>query len=284
MKCAGCVLNKVIGMQKKALVVDNDYFFVEFLSELLEKRGYQVAKAHNGKDGIEILSQGPITIVFADLVLPKVDGKQFFSFIRSKYNGNRFPIVAISGTMIEHMSALDEIGADYFIAKGPIDQLTVKLNEFMAEFETHPFFPPTDKKVVATGNVFPRRDAMELLNSLRFHQAVIEAAGVGIITVDNDTRIIHANSTALELVGKKSVDVINCPITDLFTNGEQDMLSESLNRVKHARRASKVSFCQTFLSGVIGATVSPIEIGGQIMGWVVVLESSVHTDGYASAM
>jgi len=47
-------------MQKKALVVDNDFFFVEFLSELLTKRGYQVLKAYNGKEGIaklEIISR-----------------------------------------------------------------------------------------------------------------------------------------------------------------------------------------------------------------------------------
>ena len=39
-------------MQKKALVVDSDFFFVEFLSELLVKRGYQVIKAYDGKEAI----------------------------------------------------------------------------------------------------------------------------------------------------------------------------------------------------------------------------------------
>jgi CheY-like chemotaxis protein len=36
-------------MQKTALVVDNDFFFVEFLGELLEKKGYKVIKAYDGK-------------------------------------------------------------------------------------------------------------------------------------------------------------------------------------------------------------------------------------------
>jgi CheY-like chemotaxis protein len=178
-------------MQKKVLVVDSDYFFVEFLTELLNKRGYEVLKAYNGKQGIALLEDDTVDIIFADLVLPKVDG-----------NGNPFPMVALSGTMIEQLGSLNEIGADYFIAKGPIDQLTIKLNEFMAEIETQPFSPPTDKKVLATGNVYPRRDAMELLNSLQFHQAVIECAAVGIIIVDSDTRIINANRTALEIIGK----------------------------------------------------------------------------------
>jgi CheY-like chemotaxis protein len=165
-------------MQKKALVVDNDFFFVEFLSELLAKRGYQVIKAYNGKEGIAKLENDSVDILFADLILRKVDGRQFFKFIRNKYNGNLCPIVALSGSMIEQLGSLDEIGADYFIAKGPIDQLAQKLNEFMAEIETQSALPPSEKKVLAAGNVYPRRDAMELMDSLLFHQAVINSAPV----------------------------------------------------------------------------------------------------------
>ena len=60
-------------MDKKVLVVDSDYFFVEFLTELLNKRGYEVLKAYNGKEGIALLEDMAVDIVFADLVLPKVD-------------------------------------------------------------------------------------------------------------------------------------------------------------------------------------------------------------------
>ena len=114
-------------MQKKALVVDNDYFFVEFLSDLLEKRGYRVFKAYNGKQGIAELEDKTVDILFSDLILQKVDGRQFFKFIRDKYNGNHFPLVALSGSMIEQLGSLHEIGADYYIAKGPIDKLALKL-------------------------------------------------------------------------------------------------------------------------------------------------------------
>jgi len=52
-KCAGFVLIEgVKQMSKRALVVDNDFFFVEFLTELLEKRGYEVIKAYDGKEGV----------------------------------------------------------------------------------------------------------------------------------------------------------------------------------------------------------------------------------------
>ena len=262
-------------MHKKVLVVDSDYFFVEFLTELLTKRGYAVLKAYNGKQGIALLEDDTVDIIFADLVLPKVDGPQFFKFIRHKYNGNPFPMVALSGTMIEQLGSLNEIGADYFIAKGPIDQLTIKLNEFMAEIETQPFSPPVDKKILATGNVYPRRDAMELLNSLQFHQAVIECAAVGIIIVDSDTRIINANRTALEIIGKQSVETLNCPVADLFVNGERAELIEGLKLVQRQADQKKYSFYANFDSQIIATLISPIELNSNTVGWVVVLQHAL---------
>ncbi len=259
-------------MQKKVLVVDSDFFFVEFLSELLEKRGYQVLKAYNGKEGIAKLENESVDILFADLVLPKVNGWRFFKLIRTKYSGNHFPMVALSGTMIEQLGSLQEIGADYFIAKGPTDKLTVKLNEFMAEMEIRPFVPSVDKKILAASDIFPRRDAMELLNSLLFHQAVIDCAAVGIIIVDDDTRIINANVTALEIIGKSSVDVINCPVADLFVDGERAEIVDGLKRVMRQKELKKVSFYATFHSQAIGTVVSSIEIKDNVVGWVVVLE------------
>lgn len=262
-------------MQKKVLVVDSDYFFVEFLTELLTGRGYEVLKAYNGKEGIARLEDNAVDILFADLILPKLDGRQFFKFIRNKYIGNEFPMVALSGTMIEQIGELNEIGADYFIAKGPIDQLTIKLNEFLAEIETHPFSPPIDKKILATGNVFPRRDAMELLNSLQFHQAVIESAGAGIIIVDHDTRIINANRLALEIIGKQSIEVLNRPVADFFLNGERSELIEGLKLVKRQVDHQNYSFYATFNSRVIATRISSIQLNSESVGWVVVLQTAV---------
>jgi len=265
-------------MQKKVLVVDSDFFFVEFLSELLVKRGYQVVKAYNGKEGIAKLEHDTVDILFADLILPKVDGRRFFNFIRHKYNGNPFPMVALSGSMIEQLGSLDEIGADYYIAKGPIDQLAIKLNEFMAEMETQSPIPPADKKVLATGNVYPRRDAMELMNSLLFHQAVIDSVAVGIIIVDDDTRILNANRAALEIIGTSSVDVLNRPVADLFSAEERAELINGLKLVKRQRELKKFSFYATHRSRVVGTSISTINLKDTVAGWVVVLEPVWQTD------
>ncbi len=265
-------------MLKKALVIDNDYFFVEFLSELLSKRGYQVVKAYSGKEGIAKLEDEAVDIIFVDLVLPKVDGRQFIKFVRSKFNGNPFPVVAVSGTMIEQLGSLDEIGADYYIAKGPTDQLAVKINEFMAEIETQSFAPPAEKEVLATGNVYPRRDAMELMNSLLFHQAVIESTAVGIITVDDDTRILNANQAALEIVGICLIDAIGRPISELFGTEDQAELINGLKSVKRQSEKKKYTFIASHRSQLVGVSISAININDKLIGWVVVMAPAWQDD------
>jgi PleD family two-component response regulator len=81
---------------QKALVVDSD-FFSSVSAGLLEKRGYQVRKAYDGKQGIAGLDDGP-DILFADLVMPKVTGTRFLSRAR-KFNGTVPPSWPFPGTL-----------------------------------------------------------------------------------------------------------------------------------------------------------------------------------------
>jgi len=261
-------------MSKKALVVDADYFFVEFVGELLEKRGYSVTKAYDGKDGISKLRDNPHDIMFVDLVMPKVDGSQFIDFVRRKYGPNHFPIVALSGVMVEQLGAIGEIGADYYMAKGPIDKLTVQLNEFMAEFETHPEFPPREMKIRETGGVYPRRDAVELLKSLKFHQAIIESLGVGIIVVDTDTRILNANSLAFEILAKSPTQVLNSSVVDIFPASAKAKLGDALKQVIQLPAKTKIGFHTDFNDRAITTTVSAILLSESKAGWVLVLEDT----------
>ena len=258
-------------MSKKALVVDADYFFVEFVGELLEKRGYAVTKAYDGKDGISKLPDNPHDIIFVDLVMPKIDGSKFIDFVRRKYGSNHFPIVALSGVMVEQLGAIGEIGADYYMAKGPIDELAVQLNQFMAEIETQTEFSPGEMKIMKTGGVYPRRDAVELLQILKFHQAVIENMGVGVFVVDTDARIVNVNAVAFEIVGRSPTEVLNRPVLNLFPASAKPKLGEALKQVSQLPERTKISFLTEFQQRPIRTTVSAILLSEDKVGWVLVL-------------
>jgi PAS domain S-box-containing protein len=264
-------------MSKTALLVDADYFFVEFLSELLTKRGYAVTKAYDGKDGISKLQDRPHDIMFVDLVMPKVDGGQFIDFVRLKYGPNHFPIVALSGVIVEQLDSLEEIGADYYIAKGPIDKLTVQLNGLMAEIETQPQSPPNQIKIMKTGGVYPRRDAVGLLNALKFHQAVIESLAVGVVVVDVDARIVSVNPVAGEILAKSPSEVLNHPVLDIFPPEATPKLAGALKQVAQLPGKTKMSFLSDFNNRAIRTSISVLSQSAGNAGWVLVLEDTARS-------
>ena len=259
-------------MSRKVLVVDHDYFFLEFLSELLEKRGYLVTKAYDGKQGFAKLGETPFDIIFTDLLIPKVDVRQFIRFIRMTYPDYHLPVVALSGVVMEQLAVLDKIGADYYIPKGPIGPLAVQINEFITEIETQPVFPSTAKKLFKNGNILPRREAVELVTSLQFHRAIIENLGVGVIILDKDTRVLNVNSTALDILGKSAVEILNRPVSDLFPGLAKAELKEALRQVIREPERKKVAFYTTFNYHITRTIVSSILFENTKAGWVVALE------------
>jgi PAS domain S-box-containing protein len=178
----------------------------------------------------------------------------------------------LSGTVIEQMESLDAIGADYFIAKGPMDKLAVQLNEFITEMEDRPALPPAEKKILQTGNVFPRRDAMELLEELEFQQAVVDCLGVGVIIIDTDTRIMNANSAALDALGKSLFEVLNCPILKLLPPSRSSEMLAALKRTSREPDVTHSAFMVNWNGRMLRAVVSALRLTRSPAGWVVVLE------------
>ncbi len=122
-------------MSKIGMVIDNDFFFVEFLGEALEKRGYKVIKGYDGKEAITKLKEGPVDVLFLDVIMPKIDGPTVIRFIREKFPEHSFPIVAVSSTFIERGDEIEEIGADFYFAIGPLEQMSEQVDRLLDELE-----------------------------------------------------------------------------------------------------------------------------------------------------
>lgn len=60
-------------MAKKVLVIDDDNDFVESIVNLLEARGYAVASASNGKDGVETAKADNPDLILLDVMMTTKD-------------------------------------------------------------------------------------------------------------------------------------------------------------------------------------------------------------------
>ncbi len=262
-------------MPKRALVVDNDYFFVEFLTELLEKKGYEIAKAYDGKEGISKLEQGTVDILFVDMIMPKIDGEQLIRVIRKKFPDKPFPIILMSGTVLERLDEVREMGADYYFAKGPIEEMAGQVDLFVDIIEKQPI-PGVDDRILYEGaNLHPRQTSAELMDVLNFQKAVIESIGLGIIVVDKDARIISANSMALSIIDKPAEEVLNYHITALFPAKEKLGIVSALKSALRHKDMGKVSLpLVTTSSQEVQMICSPFMLEGEISGWITALVES----------
>ena len=261
-------------MSKNALIIDNDFFFVEFLAEVLEKRAYHVLKAYDGKEGISKLVEESIDLLFLDMLIPKIDGPQLIKFTRTKFPDARFPIIAVSGTMIEQVDEISEMGADYYIAKGPTDIMTDYLNPFLDRIEAQPFPVPEGETVLEPGKLYPRRATVDLMDHINFQRAIIEDIGLGLIIVDKDTRVINMNSLAFDMIKKSIVDVLNCRVTDIFPGREKARVIDTLKRLISNRELRRIIFSAAIHSRIIRIIISVLRLNGEMAGWIIAMEDT----------
>ncbi|RPH49817.1 MAG: response regulator [Desulfobacteraceae bacterium] len=259
-------------MPKTALVVDNDFFFVEFLGELLEKRGYVIIKAYDGKEGISKIQNEKIDLMFADIVMPKIDGSGLISFVRTKYPEKCFPIVAVSGTIIEHLGSLNKIGADHYIAKGPMEKMAAKVNELMDKIDSNSFAAQDTESIMESGTLFPRREAVDLLDSLHFHKSIIDCLGIGVIILDADTRILGVNKAVMKILNRNTSELINYLITDIFSNDDKPLLVNALKKIIHNQDLDNTEFTTITASGKTRVIVTLLIVDDKKIGWILALE------------
>src|SRR5439155_22132431 len=82
--------------QQTMLVIEDDAAMREMLRRTLEKDGWQVTEATNGKVGLEKLSATSPALILLDLMMPEMDGFEFMDALRRRGDGKRLPVIVIT--------------------------------------------------------------------------------------------------------------------------------------------------------------------------------------------
>ncbi len=271
-------------MSRSALIVDSDFFFAKFLGELLENRGYEVTQANDGKQGIAKLEEGEVDLIFVNIIMPRMDGKQLIDFIRKKYPEATFSIIGMLDAIIELRDMLKEIDADYYLQKKPMERMTDYLGEFLDLIETDPFCLPSDEILFDPEDVSRRQTTVDLLESWNFQQEITESAGMGIIVIEKDAKIVYANSLTLKILNKSLTEVLSQQITSIFPRSENRKTVNALKEVARNQELRKLAFTITINSEETQVIVSLLKVNHEIAGWVMVLEDiDKSEDSYYSA-
>jgi len=107
----------IVGEKKwSALIVDSDDLSRNFLSTLLEKVGFSIVRAENGRDGLERLSQYTFDLIISGVKMPIMNGEQFIREV--KQISPELPFIFTSAFVLgADENKLLSLNADAFIAK-----------------------------------------------------------------------------------------------------------------------------------------------------------------------
>ncbi len=84
------------GTGKHILLVEDNYPTRELMRRTLEKDGWKVTEAVNGRLALEAMRVQPPDLILLDLMMPEMDGFQFISEIRRYSNWHQIPVIVVT--------------------------------------------------------------------------------------------------------------------------------------------------------------------------------------------
>jgi len=101
------------------LIVDDDASQREVLKRTLEREGWEVMRAHNGRAALEAVRARIPSLIILDLMMPEMDGFEFVNHLRQDPDTRDIPVVVLSAMDLSNADkALLEEGVTKILQKG----------------------------------------------------------------------------------------------------------------------------------------------------------------------
>jgi len=78
------------------LVVEDEERMREMLRLTLEKEGWRVSEAENGRRALERLAEGVPAVILLDLMMPEMDGFEFMAEFHKRPDCRQVPVIVIT--------------------------------------------------------------------------------------------------------------------------------------------------------------------------------------------
>ena len=78
------------------LIVEDDSDSRTLLRVILEREGWKVLAAENGREGLNLLETGRPGVILLDLMMPEMDGFEFIEHLRERPGGGNIPVVVLT--------------------------------------------------------------------------------------------------------------------------------------------------------------------------------------------
>jgi PAS domain S-box-containing protein len=84
------------GAERRALIVEDDEDTRRWLHRALEREGWEVSDAANGRKALEWLAKAPVDVILLDLMMPEMDGFEFLAERRKNKALDKIPVIVVT--------------------------------------------------------------------------------------------------------------------------------------------------------------------------------------------
>ncbi len=206
----------------KILLVDDDVFILEVLSDILQAGGYEVITAENGAAALEkYIADSSIDLIVSDINMPVMDGLQLIKELRN--NNLDVPIIIV--TSVSSISvAVDALssGAIDYVLKDESVQDTIIITVKRA-LEKHKI-KKQNLQLIADLAI----KTNDLEDALSYITAIINNMPDGLLAANASGKITLANPALSAMFGLGDVSLMDRNCRDVFGGNILDLLDRSL--------------------------------------------------------
>lgn len=113
-------------MAEKILLVEDDTKIARFVELELTHEGYEVAKAFDGRQGLELAESGDFDLMLLDIMLPGLNGLEVLRRLR---RSSDMPVIMLTArdAVMDKVSGLDSGADDYITKPFAIEELLARI-------------------------------------------------------------------------------------------------------------------------------------------------------------
>ncbi len=113
------------------LIIDDEKAQREVLTGYLKKKGFQIYSAENGEEGIKIVNDNSVDIIFSDFKMPGISGLEVLEQVKKINPGISFVIITAYGTVENAVKAIRTGAYDYITKPVDLDELDILIERII---------------------------------------------------------------------------------------------------------------------------------------------------------
>lgn len=110
------------------LVVDDDRFMRQVLSDILQETKYNITFAESGADALKEIKSKPFDVVLTDLIMPEMDGFELIERIKDIFPDMVILVMTADATLNTAREAIKAGAFDYIMKPFNLNEITVSIS------------------------------------------------------------------------------------------------------------------------------------------------------------